>query len=73
MSKFWDLFAESIIVQSFITALLVTGVLFMWVTGREVPPDLVSATMLVLGFWFGSKTQHAMTDVLKTQVGRVGE
>ena len=73
MSKFWELFAESIIVQSFITMLLVTGVLFMWVTGREVPPDLVSATMLVLGFWFGSKTQHAMTDVLKTQVGRVGE
>ena len=73
MSKFWELFAESIIVQSFITTLLVTGVLFMWVTGREVPPDLVSATMLVLGFWFGSKTQHAMTDVLKTQVGRVGE
>jgi len=73
VAKFWDLFAESIIVQSFITGLLVTGVLFMWVTGREVPSDLVSATMLVLGFWFGSKTQHAMTDVLKTQVRGRGE
>ena len=73
MAKFWDLFAESIIVQSFITGLLVTGVLFMWVTGREVPSDLVSATMLALGFWFGSKTQHAITDVLKTQVRGRGE
>ena len=73
MSKFWELFAESIIVQSFITTLLVIGVLYMWLTGREVPSDLVSAMMLVLGFWFGSKTQHAMTDVLKTQVRGRGE
>jgi len=67
MSRFWSLLEESIIVQSIITVLLVGGVLIMWLTGREVPPDLISAMMLVLGFWFGSKTQHTLSTVAQAQ------
>lgn len=66
---FWDrvldMFAQSIIIQSLITMALVFTLCGMWIYGvlngvsldTAIPPTLIQITMLILGFWFGQKTQ----------------
>lgn len=61
MATFWNLLERSIIVQSIVTLMLVTAVVFMYVTAKEVPSDLTSLMLLVLGFWFGAKSSNQMT------------
>lgn len=50
---------ESTIVQSVVSLGLVGAVIYLWVTGRYVPVDLLQLTWLVVGFWFGSKLSLA--------------
>lgn len=60
--RFLDMFAESIIIQSLVTALLILTLCYLWIYSAinqgvvEVPPELLQITMIVLGFWFGQKT-----------------
>ena len=61
MDKFWELLAESVIVQGTVTLMLVGGCIYLAVTGQEIPELLGSATMLALGFYFGTKTQQSLT------------
>jgi hypothetical protein len=61
MDKFWELLRESVIVQSLVTLLLVGTLCYMFVTGTLIPELLTQITLLVIGFWFGSKSQQAMT------------
>lgn len=58
MTTFWRLFEESIVVQALITLALVLATIYMLVTGQQIPDILASALMLVLGFYFGSKSQQ---------------
>jgi len=60
MQKFWELLQESVIVQAIITLALVITVCYMVASGQEVPELLSTALMLVLGFYFGSKTQRVI-------------
>jgi len=57
MNKFLDLLRESVIVQSTVTLALVITLCVMFATERPVPDLLAQITLLVIGFWFGSKTQ----------------
>lgn len=57
---FWKLFAESVIVQAVVTLLLIATICYMFIVGKEVPDSLVQITMLVVGFWFGSKAQQVI-------------
>jgi len=71
MRTFWDLFAQSIILQSLLTVGFGFGALylwvsgqsvpeeFLWVSGQSVPEELLQGLWVILGFWFGSKSQHA--------------
>ena len=61
MGKFWDLVRESVIVQSLITLILVITLCYMFATSQPIPTLLADATLLVLGFWFGSKSQQAIS------------
>jgi len=58
MQKFWDLLSQSVIVQGFITALFVGTTCYLWATGQPVPQELWTANTVVLGFFFGAKTQQ---------------
>jgi hypothetical protein len=58
MDKFWKLFEESVIVQAIITLALVVTTCILVGQGKPVPELLASGLMLVLGFYFGSKTQQ---------------
>lgn len=55
VTNFWSLLKESVIIQGIITLALLGVVLYLYAAGKPVPQELVSAFMLVLGFYFGSK------------------
>jgi hypothetical protein len=59
MSTFWELLKQSIIVQAFVTFILVCATTYLWVTGQPVPQELLAVLTLVIGFYFGSKTGFA--------------
>jgi len=59
MDTFWTLLKESIIVQSIVTLALVLTIIVLVLTNRPVPDVLVNLTTLVIGYWFGTKVQHA--------------
>ena len=58
MSTFVDLLRESVIVQGTLTLALVGVALALMLRGQEVPKDLWSMLMIVLGFYFGSKAEN---------------
>lgn len=55
------LLRESVLVQGLITAAFVITTCFLWATGREVPDQLWTANTIVIGFFFGAKTQQVVT------------
>jgi len=60
MAKFWELFAQSIIIQGILT-LGFSGVsLYLWATGQVVPDGLTQGLWAILGFWFGTKVQSGI-------------
>jgi len=65
MDTFWKLLQESVIVQALITLVLVIAVAYLSIAGREVPDLLSTSLMLVLGFYFGQKTQQQIYRVKK--------
>jgi len=61
MRTFWQLLRESIIVQSLVTMVVVCTTMYLFATGREVKTELINFGMLILGFWFGSKSVSMAT------------
>lgn len=57
---FWELFRTSIIMQSLLAAVITATICAMYLMNREVPMELTAAWMLLLGFFFGTKIQHAI-------------
>lgn len=57
MDKFWDLLERSVIVQGAITIIIVITLCYMFVSGKPVPESLLAFASLILGFWFGTKSQ----------------
>jgi len=56
MDRLLDLFEQSVIVQSLVTLVLVVTLCIMFATGKPIPELLSQITLLVIGFWFGSKS-----------------
>jgi hypothetical protein len=65
MSKFWDLLAESVVIQAFLALGLLGGILYLIIVGRQVPDILMNAFMVILGYYFGTKSQQAVIKALK--------
>lgn len=65
---FVDLLKSSTLIQGTI-ALVATGtVAYLYIVGRPVPDTLVSLTMLIVGYYFGGKTQQAIEKGVKDYV-----
>ena len=56
---FMELLEDSVIVQSLVTLILIGVDAYLAVINAPIPDSLINATMLVLGFWFGSKMNQA--------------
>lgn len=61
MNRFWDLLAQSVIVQGLITVAFVGIVIYLVIVDRVIPPLIETTFGLVLGFWFGTKSQAAIS------------
>jgi hypothetical protein len=61
MAKFWDLLERSVIVQAIITLLVIVTICVLVVTGRAIPEIMSTFASLILGYYFGSKVQLALT------------
>ena len=57
MTEFYSLLRESVLVQASISLILVCATVYCVIVEKSVPEELWSLLMLVLGFYFGSKTQ----------------
>jgi len=60
MKNFWKLFRESVIMQAIIALVLLSVISYLYIVGKEVPEALVQAFMLVLGFFFGSRSEYML-------------
>lgn len=54
----WELLRESVIVQALLALVCMAVVCYLAATSQPIPDVLVNALMLILGFYFGSKTQY---------------
>jgi hypothetical protein len=61
VDKFWELVRESVIVQSLVTLFLIVTLCLMFATSKPIPELLSYLTLLVVGFWFGSKSQQVIS------------
>jgi len=57
MAKFWELFAESVILQALLALMFGGTVCYMYLTGMEVPDTLIALLSAIVGFYFGGKSQ----------------
>ena len=56
--KFIALLRDSTIIQGSITLVCVCGIVYLWVTGKPVDNNLLGIVLLIIGYYFGSKTQQ---------------
>jgi hypothetical protein len=62
--KFLDLLEKSVITQSIITILVLATCVYLWLTGVPLPEDLKSITLVIVGFFFGSKTANGIANAI---------
>lgn len=72
MDRFWELMEQSVIFQGIITLAFVVTACVMMVNGQTVPDLLQAGLMLILGWYFGAKTQQvANATARKVRDGRI--
>ncbi len=55
MTKFWELFRTSVVLQFTVVLALTLTICTLYLMGRVVAPELWAAETLCLGFVFGQK------------------
>ena len=63
VSRFWDALERSIIVQSTVTLMLVSAVVYMSIAGKPIDELLRSLTLIVVSFWMGTKVEHRAREI----------
>jgi len=59
VDKFWQLLEQSTLVSGTIALALVLTCCLLWGMSKPVPQELQAALMIVLGFFFGAKSQKS--------------
>lgn len=59
-NKFWDLLKQSVITQGILAILLIVTTCIILIMQGAISKELLALDTLILGFYFGSKTQYAM-------------
>jgi len=65
MSTLIELLRESVLIQAVITLIVVTGVVYLYASGRPVPQELWSLVSLIIGFYFGSKVERQAQELAR--------
>jgi hypothetical protein len=66
MERFWELFAESLIIQGVLALMFSLVICIMYLNGVTVPQELVALVSLILGYFFGAKNQVAQERVARS-------
>jgi hypothetical protein len=61
VKKFWELFEQSIIIQACVTLAFTIAIVYLVVSTKPIPVEVWTAYGLVLGYWFGTKQNYAIT------------
>ena len=69
-ADFVDLFKASAIIQGIMAVGATFTMGYLFVTGKQVPDTLITLVMLILGYYFGSKTQQKLNTELTDYVTR---
>lgn len=64
MRTFWDLLHESTILSGFIVLTCVGSVCYLAVTGKTIPDILINISMIIVGFFFGTKSTIRDNDLI---------
>jgi len=59
MDVFWKLLRESVLVSSMLALSLVITACYLWIRVEPVPQELYMSLGIVLGYFFGAKSQKA--------------
>jgi hypothetical protein len=59
-AKFLDLLRQSVITQGILAILLILTTCIILIMQNTISKELLALDTLILGFYFGSKTQYAM-------------
>lgn len=65
MAKFWELLEESVLMQGIMTLGLLGTIIYLVVKGQPVPDILTNGFLLILGFYFGSKSTVEAKKLMK--------
>lgn len=52
-----DLLRQNVIIQGLIAFSLVNTICIMYIMQKQVPTDLLSSVVFIIGFYFGSKSR----------------
>jgi len=63
MTTFWELLKQSVIVQALITLILTGVIAYMYIAQIAIPNELFTIYGIVVGYYFGSKTQQYINKV----------
>ena len=66
MNKFWELVESSAIVQALLALLVIGADVYLFMQGKPVPAELWALTTLIVGFYFGAKSQAQLGVILRT-------
>lgn len=69
MAKFWELLEESVLIQGIMTLALLGTIIYLVVQQIPVPDILTNGFLLILGFYFGSKTTVEAKKLIKPPEG----
>jgi hypothetical protein len=65
MDQFWQALKDSVITQSILTLAIWGAVIYLACTAQTIPEILGVGAGTILGYWFGSKNQYALSQVRK--------
>ncbi len=60
-TNFWDLLRQSVIVSGCIALATVGAIVYLAVSGRSIPEPLNNMALIVISFFFGSKSVTGAT------------
>jgi hypothetical protein len=65
VDDFWSLFRESVIVQALLALMTTMAIIYALLQGITIPNDLWAIWGIIMGYYFGSKTQMAVNGTLQ--------
>jgi len=65
MSKFWELLEESVLIQALMALSMLGAIIYLVIQQIPVPDILTNGFLLILGFYFGSKSTVMAKSLVK--------